>query len=414
MDAFEVDGALGARLAARLDRPDGHIEAVALFAHCFTCTKDILAARTIAKQLAKRGIATVRFDFTGLGSSAGEFASTDFSSNVGDLVRVADAMRAEIGAPQLLIGHSLGGAAVLVAAGEIPEVRAVATIGAPADAEHVIENFSADLARIEADGAARVTLAGRNFTIRREFVEDLKAQKVLESVARMKTALLVMHSPIDQTVSVDNATRIFLAAKHPRSFVSLDDADHLLSDYDNARYAADVIAAWAERYVDCRPKNASGVAHEGVRATSLGGKFRTRLTVGQHATLADEPVEYGGDDTGPGPYDYMAAALAACTLMTMRLYGERKGIPVDATVDVTHGKVHARDCNECALEMAGSDGRVDRFERTIRFGPATPEGDRARLLEIADRCPVHRTLERGAAILTRSAAREDTPAQGAA
>lgn len=403
MDAFEVEGALGAKLAARLDRPEGHIEAVALFAHCFTCSKDILAARTIAKQLAKRGIATVRFDFTGLGSSQGEFASTDFSSNVGDLVRVADAMRETIGAPQLLIGHSLGGAAVLVAAGKIPEVRAVATIAAPADAEHVVANFAADLSRIEEEGAARVRLAGRVFTIRREFVEDLRAQNIAEAVGRMHAALLVMHSPVDQTVSVDNATRIFLAARHPRSFVSLDDADHLLSNYDNARYAADVIAAWAARYVDSRPKNTAGTAHEGVRATALGGLFRTRLTVGQHAILADEPITYGGDDTGPAPYDYLAGALAACTLMTMRLYADRKKLAFTATVDVTHDKVHARDCNECVHAIPGSDGRVDRFVRTIRFGSEVPQETRALLLAIADKCPVHRTLERGAAIVAREA-----------
>lgn len=403
MDAFQVDGALGAKLAARIDRPDGDIEAVALFAHCFTCSKDILAARSIAKQLAKRGIATVRFDFTGLGSSAGEFASTDFSSNVGDLVRVADAMRGTIGAPQLLIGHSLGGAAVLVAASQIPEVRAVATIGAPADADHVVENFAADLSRIEEEGQARVTLGGRPFHIRREFIEDLRAQKVLEAVATMRAALLVLHAPLDQTVGVANATRIFLAAKHPKSYVSLDDADHLLSNYDNARYAADVIAAWAARYIDARPKYTSGAAHEGVRATSLSGRFRTRLTVDNHAMLADEPITYGGDETGPTPYDYVAAALAACTLMTMRIYGERKGFVVDATVDVVHGKVHARGCEEEVNVIPGKDGKIDRFERIIRFGPGTAPENHERLLEIAGKCPVHRTLEAGAAVVTRTA-----------
>lgn len=403
MDAFQVDGALGAKLAARIDRPEGDIEAVALFAHCFTCTKDILAARTIAKQLAKRGIATVRFDFTGLGSSAGEFASTNFSSNVGDLVRVADAMRDSIGAPQLLIGHSLGGAAVLVAAGSIPEVRAVATIGAPADAEHVVESFAADLGRIEEDGEARVTLAGRPFTIRREFVEDLREHKVLKAVSGLRAALLVLHAPLDQTVGVDNATRIFTAARHPKSYVSLDDADHLLSNYEHARYAADVIAAWAARYIDARPKNTAGVSHDGVRATTLGGRFRTRLTVDRHAMLADEPISYGGDETGPTPYDYLSSALAACTLMTMRIYGERKGFDVDATVDVVHGKVHARGCEECFNVIAGADGQVDRFERTIRFGPGTLPENRELLLKIADKCPVHRTLERSAAIVTRQA-----------
>lgn len=400
MDAFEVDGALGARLAVRVDKPEGEVEAVALFAHCFTCTKDILAARSIAKQLAKRGIATVRFDFTGLGSSAGEFASTDFSSNVGDLVRVAEAMREGIGAPQLLIGHSLGGAAVLVAASQIPEVKAVATIGAPADAEHVTENFSADLSRIETEGQATVSLAGRPFTIRREFVEDLRRQRVEEAAGKLKAALLVLHAPLDETVSVDNATRIFVAAKHPKSFVSLDDADHLLSDYRHARYAADVIAAWAARYVDHRDKNTAGERHLGVRATSLGGKFRTRLTVDRHALLADEPASVGGDETGPTPYDLVAAGLAACTLMTMRMYAARKGWSLDAAVDVEHGKIHAKDCEECVAAQPGSDGRIDRFRRTIRFGKDTDANTVARLLEIADRCPVHRTLERSAAVTT--------------
>jgi len=403
MDAFNVEGALGAKLAARIDRPEGTVEAVALFAHCFTCTKDILAARSIAKQLAKRGIATVRFDFTGLGSSEGEFASTHFSSNVDDLVKVADAMREGIGAPQLLIGHSLGGAAVLVAAARIPEVRAVVTIGAPADAEHVTHNFGADLSRIESEGEATVTLAGRPFTIRREFIEDLRQHRVEEAAARLKAALLILHAPLDQTVSVDNATRIFVAAKHPKSFVTLDDADHLLSNYEHARYAADVIAAWAARYVDARDKNTAGEEHEGVRATSLGGKFRTRLTVDGHAMLADEPASYGGDETGPTPYDYVAAGLAACTLMTMRMYAARKGWAVDATVDVLHRKVHAKDCEDCADATPGKDGRIDRFERIVRFGPGTAEENRERLLEIAGRCPVHLTLERGAAVVTRAA-----------
>ncbi|MEM7695161.1 MAG: bifunctional alpha/beta hydrolase/OsmC family protein [Pseudomonadota bacterium] len=402
MDALNVDGARGAKLSVRIDRPEGAIEAVALFAHCFTCTKDILAARAIAKQLSKRGIATVRFDFTGLGSSAGEFASTDFSSNVEDLVRVASAMAEGIGAPDLLIGHSLGGAAVLVAASKIPSVKAVATIGAPADAEHVTHNFAADLSRIETEGAAEVSLAGRKFTIRREFIDDLRAQKVTAAAAALKAALLVMHAPLDQTVGVENATAIFVAAKHPKSFVSLDDADHLLSGYTHARYAADVIAAWAARYVGAREKNVAGVAHDGVRAASLGGKFRTRLTVGPHAMLADEPASVGGDETGPTPYDYAAAGLAACTLMTMRMYAARKGFAVDATVDVVHGKVHEADCEDCMDATPDKAGRIDRFLRIIRFGTQTPPEQRARLLEIADRCPVHLTLERGAAIVTRT------------
>ncbi|WP_420392807.1 alpha/beta fold hydrolase [Acuticoccus sp.] len=409
MDKLEVEGALGAKLAARIDRPSSETRAVALFAHCFTCGKDIFAARTIARRLAERGIATVRFDFTGLGSSEGEFASTYFSSNVGDLVKMADAMRDGIGAPTLLVGHSLGGAAVLAAAGRIPEVRAVATIGAPADVAHVAEQFSADLARIEAEGAAEVSLAGRTFTIRREFVDDLRAQALEADVASLRAALLVMHAPRDEVVGIDNATRIFLAAKHPKSFVSLDDADHLLSARRHADYAADVIAAWASRYVAAgAPADQEGAPavlpseHDGVRATDAGGRFRTDLAVGNHRLRADEPEDVGGDASGPTPYDLVAAGLAACTVMTMRLYAEGKGWTVEATVDVAHGKVHARDCEDCADAAPGSDGRIDRFERRIRFAPGTSPAERDKLLEIADKCPVHRSLERGAAVVTRT------------
>ena len=407
MDALEVDGALGAKLAARIDKPEGKVKAVALFAHCFTCSKDVFAARTVARELAVQGIATVRFDFTGLGSSDGEFASTDFSSNVGDIVKVAEAMREAIGAPQLLIGHSLGGAAVLVAASQIPEVKAVATIAAPADADHVIENFSADVSRIEADGEAKVQLAGREFTIRREFLEDLRSQTVEECVRKLSASLLVMHGPLDQTVSIDNATRIFVAAKHPKSFVSLDEADHLLTDRAVARYAATVIAAWASRYTVSASEEAADEAppalaseHDGVRAVSLGGTFATGLSTGGHALIADEPRSVGGDERGPTPYDYVAAGLAACTLMTMRMYAQKKGFEVEATVDVSHGKVHSKDCEDCADAEPNKAGRIDRFARTIRFGEGTDDAQRARLLEIADRCPVHLTLERGAAVVT--------------
>ncbi len=404
METLTIDGALGAKLSVRIDRPSGRHTGVALFAHCFTCSKDIFAARTIARELAERGIVVVRFDFTGLGSSEGEFASTNFSSNVGDILKVVEALRGGVGAPQLLIGHSLGGAAVLVAAPQIPEVRAVATIAAPAEANHVLKNFAADVSRIEADGEAEVSLAGRPFRIRREFIEDLENHSVEKSVARMNAALLLLHAPRDATVGVENAAKIFTAAKHPKSFVSLDGADHLLSRHADARYAALVIAAWATRYVaEEAPPEAESVAadHAGVRAVSAGGRFRTRLEVGGHTLAADEPKSYGGDETGPTPYDLVAAGLAACTLMTMRMYGERKGWTVEATVDVSHGKVHQQDCTDCVSAEPGPDGRIDRFERTIRFAPGTDSEQRARLLEIADRCPVHRTLERGAAIITR-------------
>lgn len=403
MEHLSIDGALGAKLSARIDRPDGPARGVALFAHCFTCSKDIFAARTIARELAERGIVTVRFDFTGLGSSEGEFASTNFSSNVDDILRVVERLRGAVGAPSLLIGHSLGGAAVLVAAPRIPEVKAVATIAAPAEAAHVLHNFAADLSRIETEGEAEVRLSGRPFRIRREFIEDLRNHSVEASVASMRAALLLLHSPTDATVGIENAARIFAAAKHSRSFISLPGADHLLSAHVDARYAAAVIAAWAERYVATgEPPEMAAVAadHAGVRAVSAGGRFGTVITVDRHTITADEPKSHGGDEKGPTPYDLVSAGLAACTLMTMRMYGERKGWRVDATVDVTHERIHTVDCADCTEATPGADGRIDRFERIIRFGEGTDEEERVRLLEIAERCPVHRTLERGAAIVT--------------
>ncbi|XWN29169.1 MAG: alpha/beta fold hydrolase [Devosia sp.] len=407
MDRLNVAGALGAKLAARIDEPEGPARGTALFAHCFTCSKDIFAARTVARELSRLGFIVVRFDFTGLGSSQGEFASTDFSSNVGDIVKVADAMREGIGAPSLLVGHSLGGAAVIKAANQISEVKAVATIGAPADAEHVIDNFAADVDHIEEHGEAKVTLSGRTFTIRKEFLDDLRQQSVVSEAAALKAALLVLHAPLDQQVGVENASRIFLAAKHPRSFVSLDDADHLLTNRRDGTYAADVISAWASRYLpasdtpmDEAVATAEGAGEGDVRASDAGGKFKTDLRVGRHQLVADEPLSVGGTDTGPTPYDYVASGLAACTLMTMRLYAERKSITFEATVDVSHSKVHADDCSDCADATPGKDGRIDRFARTIRFAPGTDPAVRDKLLSIADRCPVHLTLERGAAIVT--------------
>ncbi|WP_075221581.1 bifunctional alpha/beta hydrolase/OsmC family protein [Acuticoccus yangtzensis] len=407
MGEMKVTGSHGATLSAAVDLPAGPVRGVALFAHCFTCGKNVRAARTITRRLAEKGIAAVRFDFTGLGSSEGDFASTDFSSNVADLVAMADAMRGGIGAPTLLIGHSLGGAAVLVAAARIPEVKAVATIAAPSDADHVMHTFGADLARIEEDGEAEVTLGGRHFTIRSSFLDDLRGHKVTDAARMLKAALLVMHAPRDGQVGIDNATRLFVAAKHPKSFVSLGDADHLLSAPDDAAYAADVIAAWAGRFAlgaAATPDTAEVAPQDGVRASDAGGAFRTAIAAGGITLMADEPVSVGGEASGPTPYDYLASALAACTLMTMRMYAARKGWVVDATVDVHHDKVHAADCAECVGLEPGPGGKVDRFRRIITFGPGTPAQHRPRLMEIADRCPVHLTLHRGAAIVTTQAA----------
>jgi putative redox protein len=393
-------GGHGAELAARLDMPPGPVRAFALFAHCFTCSKDIFAASRIAAGLAERGIAVLRFDFTGLGASAGEFASTNFSSNVADLVRAADHLREHYQAPQILIGHSLGGAAVLAAAENIPEARAVATIGAPADTEHVLKNFGAKLDEIETAGEASVTLVGREFTIRKQFLDDVRAAALDKKVAALKKALLVLHAPLDNIVGLENATHIFMAAKHPKSFVSLDGADHLLSRREDAEYAAELIAAWASRYL--APIDAAEEQDEeavGVTVAETGnGIFQQIVAAGRHRLLADEPVAVGGEDTGPTPYDFLSIALGACTSMTLRLYADRKKWSLQrVSVNIRHGKVHAKDCAEC---VEGREGRIDRFDRRIAMTGDLDAEQRQRLLEIADKCPVHKTLEASSTIVT--------------
>jgi len=399
----EFDGSKGARLAARLDLPTGGIRSFALFAHCFTCSKDIAAARHVASALNARGIAVLRFDFTGLGGSGGDFASTDFSSNLEDLRLAADFLRTNYAAPQLMIGHSLGGAAVLAVAGDVPEVRAVATIGAPADAGHVLHNFGGSLETIRTEGEAEVSLAGRPFKIRKGFVEDVEAHSLKERIAGLKKALLVLHSPLDDTVGIENASEIFMAAKHPKSFVTLDGADHLLSREQDAAYAAGVIAAWADRYLDKAPEADGDSAGEGVLVSETGqGKFQAMVATGDHRLIADEPASVGGLDSGPSPYDYLSTALGTCTVMTLRMYADRKGLPIDRiSTRVLHNKVHAADCADCSDEAKARGGRIDRFERIVTVEGELDEAVRQRLLEIADKCPVHRTLEAGAAVVTR-------------
>ncbi|WP_428647300.1 bifunctional alpha/beta hydrolase/OsmC family protein [Roseibium sp.] len=406
---LEFDGAHGAKLAARLDLPPGEIRAFALFAHCFTCSKDGHAARQIAGALSAEGVAVLRFDFTGLGGSGGDFSSTGFSSNVEDLRLAADFLRRNYEAPQLLIGHSLGGAAILSVAGAIPEARAVVTIGAPAEAEHVLHNFKGSLAEIRDQGAGNVDLAGRTFTIRKEFLDDLQTQAVREKAGKLGKALLVMHAPLDDTVGIENATDIFVAAKHPKSFVTLDTADHLLSGREDASYAARVISAWSSRYLELKPQRSGAEEKTGVDVIETGqGKFQAMVLSGQHRLMADEPADFGGLDSGPSPYDYLSAALGACTVMTLRMYVERKGLSLDRIgTQVLHGKVHAADCAECSEDLKSRGGKIDRFERRITLEGDLDTQTRARLLEIADKCPVHRTLEAGAAIVTREVRADD-------
>ena len=403
-ERFLFTGSEGHQLAAALDTPEGAIHAYALFAHCFTCGKDVLAAKRIAVSLAAKGIAVLRFDFTGLGSSEGDFANSTFSSNVADLVRAADHLRETRKAPAILIGHSLGGAAILAAAEQIPDAKAVVTIAAPSDPAHVTGLFADRIDDIREHGRAEVSLAGRPFPITRQFLDDIGEHNLMAHVARLHRALLIVHAPTDDIVGIDNATRIFVAAKHPKSFVSLDGADHLLSERRDAAYVADVIAAWASRYLD--PMASEEAADFGeaprnvvVRETRTS-KFQQTVSIGPHLLLADEPVAAGGEDSGPGPYDFVLAGLGACTSMTMRLYADRKSLPLErTTVTLSHSKIHAEDCAECETKA----GMLDQIERVITMEGALDVEQRQKLMEIADKCPVHRTLTSEIHIVTRPA-----------
>lgn len=396
-------GASGAPLAARLDLPTGITpRAYALFAHCFTCSKDTRAAAFISEALADAGIATLRFDFTGLGGSGGDFANTSFSSNVGDLVAAADCLRRDFAAPAILVGHSLGGAAVLAAAPKIPEAVAVATINAPADPAHVTRLFAGKRAEIEVAGEAQVELAGRTFRIRREFLEDIEAQKLSGIIGALSRALIVFHAPRDTTVGIESASAIFTAAKHPKSFVSLDDADHLLTRRGDGAYVGTVLAAWASRYL-----SPAAAVHESdgprdvvsVRETRMG-RFQQAIAIGPHRLIADEPASAGGLDSGPTPYDLLLAGLGACTAMTVRMYADLKQLPLDrVTVALRHDKIYAADCGDCETR----EGKIDRIERVVTLEGALDHATRQKLLEIAEKCPVHRTLHAEVSVPTRLA-----------
>lgn len=399
-EKFTFPGHAGEMLAGRLDSPAGTPKAAALFAHCFTCTKDIAAARRLAAALADQGIAVLRFDFTGLGHSDGSFETTTFSSNVADLHAAAKEMAKRGLPPSLLIGHSLGGAAVLRAAPDMPDIKGVVTIGAPADPGHVTHNFGAAIADIEANGVAEVKLGGQNLRIGKGFIDDVASVSLTQSLGKLNAALLVLHAPLDQIVGIENAGEIFLGAKHPKSFVTLDDADHLLSRAEDATYAAGVIATWAQRYIPMAPveidsgdRPPEGVLR--VTETDAAG-FAQTISQGAHQLVADEPKSVGGTDTGLTPYGLLSAGLGACTSMTIRMYARRKGWPLTGiSVDVDHGKCHLADSE--------SGQKIDCFTRTIHLTGDLDAEQRARLLEIADKCPVHKTLERSNRIETQLA-----------
>lgn len=394
------EGSQGDLLAARLDVPGGPPVAWALFAHCFTCSKDLPAVGQIAGALTAAGIALMRFDFTGLGSSEGEFANTGFASNLEDLRRAADWLRNNRSAPQLLIGHSLGGAAMLAVAGDIAESRAVVTIGAPADTEELTSLFEADLPTIAERGCAMVSIGDHRVPISQQMVEDLAGQAVEQHTAELGRALLVVHSPVDNIVGVENAARIFAAARHPKSFIAVDGADHVLSNPADATFVGQMIATWANRYIQnehplLSPPNATAPV---VVAETGQGPYLNHVVSGSHRFLADEPESVGGFDAGPSPYDLLSAALGACTSMTLRMYANRKDLPLDRViVEVTHEKRHADDCESC---IDGAGPKIGHFDRRLRLEGDLDDAQRASLARIADRCPVHRTLESSSRITT--------------
>ncbi|MGD2130140.1 MAG: bifunctional alpha/beta hydrolase/OsmC family protein [Lysobacterales bacterium] len=389
--AFESSA--GFTLAGVLHLPDaGPTRANALFAHCFTCTKDVKAEYNIAEALCSEGIAVLRFDFTGLGQSEGEFADTRFSGNVQDLLDAAEFMGSERRAPEILVGHSLGGTAILAAAQRIDSAKAVATIGSPAEARHVLGLLQDEMETIEEKGEAEVKLAGRTFRIRKDFVDDVRSQSVRDTIKDLRRALLVMHSPVDEVVPVEEAARIYESAMHPKSFISLDTADHLLTKERDSRYAGHVLAAWASRFIHDPDEDIEPAIYHTGHVVASGKPediFRVSINADGHPMKGDEPEQYGGTDAGPSPYDLLSAALASCTVMTLNMYSRRKRLPLESVrVDVQHGKVHAKDCLDCE----GTSGQIDRFVRTIYLQGELDDAQRQRILEIADRCPVHRTL----------------------
>lgn len=402
---LEFPGSHGDALAARLDMPEGEVRAYAIFAHCFSCSKDVFAASRVSRGLTESGIAVLRFDFTGLGHSEGDFSNTNFTSNIDDLVSAANYLRSHHSAPSILVGHSLGGTAVLAATHRIPETRAVVTIAAPADPQHVKRLLQDDIETIHQQGFAEVVLGGRRFNIQKQFLDDVAAQPQAERIGALGAALLIMHSPVDRVVSVDNAGKIFGLARHPKSFVAIDGANHLLSRREDSQFVADIISAWAARYAfegqsagyaASAAEAPAGSPEEPIErepgvvtvAETGNGTFQQLISSGNHTLLADEPVPIG-TDTGLSPYELLLAGLGACTSMTLRMYADRKKLPLEkVSVRLAHSRVHAKDCADCET----TSGYIDHIDREITLIGELSNEVRARMLEIADKCPVHRTL----------------------
>lgn len=388
----------GLELSGRLELPaDRHPHNYAIFAHCFTCTKNLSAVKNISRSLTSNGFGVLRFDFTGLGESDGDFADSNFSGNVEDLISASDYLSENYTAPALLVGHSLGGAAVIFAASKLDAVSAVATIGAPSNPDHVKHLFRSDLEEIKATGKAVVNLSGRDFTIKKQFIDDLESKSLPDVAKNLRKSLLVMHSPQDTIVGIKNAEEIYIAARHPKSFVSLDGADHLLSNKKDSIYVGDVIAGWAKRYVDMPSEDSLSTKQQVVASLDAEDGFTTQMKVGNHMMIADEPESYGGNDFGPSPYEYVSAGLSACTAMTIQMYVKRKGWDLrNVEVHTSYGKTHAIDCGDCD----DASSKIDTFEREIKLEGTLDDKQIQRILNIADKCPVHRTLDSETQIIT--------------
>ncbi|MCB0492585.1 MAG: OsmC family protein [Cyclobacteriaceae bacterium] len=389
----------GQELAARMELPaNGHPHNYAIFAHCFTCNKNLNAIRNVVNNMTEAGFGVLSFDFTGLGESEGDFADTNFSSNVEDIVAAANFLAKEYSAPSLLIGHSLGGAAVLFATDKIDSIQAVATVGAPSNPEHVQHLIQSNAEDIEKNGVAEVNIGGRNFTIKKQFVDDLKKHTLPGILKGMRKSLLILHSPQDATVGIENAAEIYTAAHHPKSFISLDGADHLMTNKADSQYVGKMIASWAERYLHIDKDNIiQSEAQTVVSIKDKTNKFLTQIQTGKHSILADEPTDVGGEDLGPSPYQLLTSALGACTAMTMRMYADRKGWEVEEIkVHLNHDKRYSEDCADCEKPTS----KIDHFERIIEVDSQLDEKQLQRLLEIANKCPVHRTLEGDVKVVT--------------
>jgi len=387
----------GESLTGLLEIPVNTVRSYALFAHCFTCSKDNLAAARIARALADLGIAVLRFDFTGLGNSKGDFSSTNFSSNLQDLMAAANYLEQQYAAPTLLIGHSLGGSAVLAVAQDLPAVKAVVTIGAPATAAHIKHLFADSYHALTHQPSVQVELGGRSFNIQRQFIDDLEKYNSVAHIQSLRKALLVFHSPLDKVVSIDEAARIFTAAKHPKSFVSLDHADHLLSSPEDSQYVAEVLSAWVGRYLKTERIEVKTEAAEtptvesgSVMVRELDKKFTREILTYQHRLISDEPIAMGGTNLGFNPYELLLAALGSCTSMTLRMYANHKQIDLqEIRVILHHNRIHAEDCANCDK----STPTTDKIIRKIQLIGNLDEQQRTRLLEIANQCPVHKTLK---------------------